>query len=78
MEVMEQRELVEETSDTGVLERMLEENKLLEQATTQVGSARLALMLLFVTYCRYHIWSCQALVLALQNQAGAKLALFSL
>ena len=36
MEVMEQRELVEETTDVGLLQGMLEENKLLEQATTQV------------------------------------------
>ena len=37
MEVMEQRERVEETSDVRVLQAMLEENKLLEQVTTEVG-----------------------------------------
>lgn len=37
MEVMEQREMVEETTDVGTLQAMLEENKLLEQVTTQVG-----------------------------------------
>ena len=37
MEVMEQREMVEETTDVGTLQAMLEENKLLEQATTEVG-----------------------------------------
>ena len=36
MEVMEQRELVEETSDVNALQVMLTENKLLEQATTEV------------------------------------------
>ena len=35
MEVMEQRELVEETNDVGILQVMLQENKLLEQATTE-------------------------------------------
>ena len=35
MEVMEQRELVEETDDVGILQVMLQENKLLEQATTE-------------------------------------------
>ncbi len=38
MEVMEQRELVEETNDLGILQVMLQENKLLEQATTEAGS----------------------------------------
>ncbi|DBA83562.1 TPA: hypothetical protein ACH3X2_006479 [Trebouxia sp. C0005] len=38
MEVMEQRELVEETNDVGILQVMLQENKLLEQATTEAGS----------------------------------------
>lgn len=35
MEVMEQRELVEETNDVDILRVMLQENKLLEQATTE-------------------------------------------
>jgi hypothetical protein len=35
MEVMEQRELVEQTNDVGILQVMLQENKLLEQATTE-------------------------------------------
>lgn len=36
MEVMEQRERVEETDDPAVLQAMLRENKLLQQATTEV------------------------------------------
>lgn len=35
MEVMEQRERVEETDDPAVLQAMLQENKLLQQATTE-------------------------------------------
>lgn len=38
MEVMEQREQIEETDDPVVLQTMLHENKLLQQATTEVGS----------------------------------------
>ncbi len=37
MEVMERRERVEDTSDVGILQVMLEESKLLEQATTEVS-----------------------------------------
>ena len=36
MEVMEQREQIEETDDPVVLQTMLQENKLLQQATVQV------------------------------------------
>ena len=36
MEVMEQRERIEETDDPAVLQTMLQENKLLQQATTEV------------------------------------------
>lgn len=38
MEVMEQREQIEETDDPVVLQTMLQENKLLQQATTEVRS----------------------------------------
>ena len=38
MEVMEQRECIEETDDLGVLQTMLQENKVLQQATTEVRS----------------------------------------
>ena len=38
MEVMEQREVIEETDDPVVLQAMLQENKLLQQATTEVRS----------------------------------------
>ena len=38
MEVMEQRERIEETDDPVVLQTMLQENKLLQQATTEVRS----------------------------------------
>lgn len=37
MEVMEQRELVEETEDASALQEMLAENRRLEQATTEVS-----------------------------------------
>lgn len=36
MEVMEQREQIEETDDPVVLQTMLQENKLLQQATVEV------------------------------------------
>ena len=36
MEVMEQRECIEETDDVAVLKAMLQENKLMQQATTEV------------------------------------------
>ena len=36
MEVMEQREVIEETDDPVVLQTMLQENKLLQKATTEV------------------------------------------
>ena len=38
MEIMEQRERIEETDDVASLQTMLQENKLLEQATTEVSS----------------------------------------
>lgn len=38
MEVMEQRECIEETDDLAILQAMLQENKLLQQATTEVRS----------------------------------------
>lgn len=38
MEVMEQRECIEETEDLAILQAMLQENKLLQQATTEVRS----------------------------------------
>ena len=45
MEVMEQRELVEETNDVDILQVMLQENKLLEQATTEAWSWAIACVL---------------------------------
>ncbi|KAL3161841.1 hypothetical protein ABBQ38_008931 [Trebouxia sp. C0009 RCD-2024] len=39
MEVMEQRECIEETEDLAILQAMLQENKLLQQATTEKLSA---------------------------------------
>ncbi|KAL3161401.1 hypothetical protein ABBQ32_010291 [Trebouxia sp. C0010 RCD-2024] len=39
MEVMEQRECIEETDDLAILQAMLQENKLLQQATTEKLSA---------------------------------------
>ena len=42
MEVMEQREMVEETDDAATLQTMLAENKLLEKATTEVLAAVIA------------------------------------
>lgn len=38
MEIMDQREVIEETHDLVVLQAMLQENKLLQQATTEVRS----------------------------------------
>lgn len=41
MEVMEQREQIEETDDPVVLQTMLQENKVLQQAATEVRSKSL-------------------------------------